>query len=430
MKPIIVTISIAAIFSSCNTNKKGIVDVHFIDSLISNYQQPTEYRQNTAELVFWKNRIDPNNPGIVNEMKYASALAGKFHLYGNIRDMQTADNILLNIDTLFKQKEAAPNLSLVSHYITQHRFHDAYNYFQKAKAIGIKKYESYTTSFDINFELGNYTNAYMDLQAIKAENDYGYQFRLAKWEHYKGNMDGAIQAMLKAAALSGTNITLEQAALSNLADLYLHNSELNKANAYYMQSVKLSAVDLHSLMGIGWLSLVHDGNDTLAEKIFRFVQTKTQSPDPLLKMIQIAEARKDIVSAKKYADQFITKVNDSLYGNMYHKYLIDIYTSTLNDPAKAEQIAVDELKNRNTPQTNAWYAYALLMNNKKVEAYKIYEQSISGKPLEGLELYWMGKLMSGLGKKYNANEFYKEAYKNRYDLGINKIKDIEKALNQ
>ena len=51
-----------------------------------------------------------------------------------------------------------------------------------------------------------------------------------------------------------------------------------------------------------------------------------------------------------------------------------------------------------------------------------------GKPIEGLELYYMGRMMEGLDKKYNATEFYKVAWKNRYDLSPSKQKYLEETL--
>jgi hypothetical protein len=350
---------------------------------------------------------------------------GRFHLTGDINDVKAADSILKKVDTHFNHKESSPNLSLAGHYILEHRFTDAASALQKAKSIGLKKYDLHAASFDVNLELGQYLDANSNLYAIRAENDYGFKFRQSKWQHYKGNMDSAINAMQKAITLSGNDIGLQQAAISNTADLYLHNGELEKANELYMQSIRLSAADLHSIMGIGWIALVHDKNIPQAEKIFRFVQSKTMAPDPLLKLVQTAEAKGDSNAAKQLADLFAGRVSDSLYGNMYNKYLIDLYTGVLNEPSKAENIARKELTNRTTPQTYAWYVYALYRNGKGIDALKIYQQQVSGKPLEGLELYWIGKMMQGLKKGYNAKVYFEEAYKNRYDLSPSKIKYLE-----
>jgi len=123
-------------------------------------------------------------------------------------------------------------------------------------------------------------------------------------------------------------------------------------------------------------------------------------------------------------ENIFSKATDTIYGKMYNKYLIEIYDGILHNPAKAEELARNELNNRATPQTYAWYAYALFESNKKDEAYKIFQSHVSGQPLEGLELYYMGLMMKGLGKGYNAQEFFKAADKNKYDLSP----DMAKAL--
>ena len=71
-----------------------------------------------------------------------------------------------------------------------------------------------------------------------------------------------------------------------------------------------------------------------------------------------------------------------------------------------------------------------LKNNKKDEAYKVFEQYVSGRPLEGLELYYMGKMMRGLDKGYDANAFFQAAEKNKYDLSPDMEKDLEADLEE
>jgi hypothetical protein len=133
---------------------------------------------------------------------------------------------------------------------------------------------------------------------------------------------------------------------------------------------------------------------------------------------------------KKYAQMFADIAGDSIYETMYNKYLIELYTGILYDPAKAEAIAKYEISNRATPQTYAWYAWCLYFNNKKDKASKVYKEHVSGKPLEGIELFWMGKMMKGLGKGYNANEFFKAAEKNRYDLSPSMMKNLDDNLKE
>ena len=429
MKQIFIITLLAIVLASCNTDNNVIVSADFADSLILHYTTPASIRSNEDDIRFWKDRINPDNPGFTNEVKYASALACRFHMTGDIKDILASDSIIHKVDTVYNHKEASPYLSLAEHAILQHQFTNADSLLLKAKAVGLKPYEDLTASFDVDFELGNYNLAESELKKIIAGNDYGYYFRLSKLLHYKGELDSAIVAIQKAIVLAGNDIALRQAAISNTADLYLHNSHPQKAYELYIESIRLNSADLHSIMGIGWIALVHDKNTSLASRIFSFVNSRTKSPDPLFKLIQAADAAGDSSLGNRYARQFEALVTNGSYGNMYNKYLIELYTGILNEPAKAEVIAKRELLNRATPQTNAWYVWTLFFNNKKEEAYTEYKNKVSGKPLEGLELYWMGKMMQGLDKGYNAQQFFKAAWKNRYDLSPGKTNDMEVAFN-
>jgi len=430
LKQIITALALSLLISSCKNEKKIIVSASFADSLISNYSDSMIKRSAEADLQFWKNRIVPSNPGMVNELKYAAALVHRFHLYGDINDVLEADSILHVSDSAFGHKEPSPNMALVRNSILQHRFKTADSLLQAARAAGVKPYESAAAGFDVAFELGNNLVAEAELKKITDPKDYGYNFRHAKLAHYKAEVDTAIAAMHRASFLAEGNIFLQQAALSNEADLNLHSGNLQQANDLYVQSIKLAVTDLHSIMGLGWIALVHDKNDSLAEKIFRFVQSRTKAPDAVFKLIQVADQRGDTIGQKKYALEFIDQATLPAYGNMYNKYVIELYNGILHEPAKAVVLAERELLNRATAQTYAWYVWALYCNNKPAEAAKVYSNYVSGKPLEGLELYWMGKYMQGQDKGYNAGEFFKAAYKNRYDLSPYMVKDLKQQLGK
>jgi hypothetical protein len=412
--------------AGCNREKKQIVSQVFIDSLINHYREPEFARSNDSAMRFWKNRINPKLPGLVSETKYAGTLSSRFHLYGDIQDIKQADSVIQKVESYYNNKEAQANLTLESYSILQHRFKEADSFLVKAKQTGLKKYDLLTASFDIDFELGRYFSAGNALKELKSSSDYGYFFRLSKMNHLNGLLDSSIGAMMQAANLEEGSPYLEQVALANAADLYIHAGDLRQAAELYMKCIRLNSADFHSIMGLGWIALVGDKNDTLAERIFEFVHTKNKLPDALYKLTQMAEARGDTVLEKKWAEAFESRAGDSVYGNMYNKYMVELYTGILHNPLRAEQISKRELDNRATPQTYAWYVWSLFSNNKKNEAYRQFEENVSGRPLEGLEVYWMGKMMQGLGKGYNAQAFYKAAYINKYDLSPGILKDLEK----
>lgn len=428
MKKIVSFLSVILLLSACNHRDKAIVNAVFIDSLITHYSPSALSITSGSNLAFWEKRMDSLPDNYVNGPEYASALSSRFHLYGDIHDLLKADSLMNRSNEANQEKEPGIFRTLVSFAMLQHRFQQADTFLQKAIKIEGHSLPNTFSEFDVAFELGQYPKAKGLLQSLKAGNSYGYFFRRSKYEHYDGSLDTSIACMMQAAEKAGNSKYLKQVALSNAADLCIHKGRIDDAYNLYVQSIKLDATDFHSIMGIGWIALVHDNNEALAEKIFQFVHDHNRLPDALLKLEQAAEAGNDSIIQKKYADEFDTKANDSVYGKMYSKYLVDLYTGILRQPAKAVALALQETANRPTPQSFAWYAWSLFCNNEQEKAYTVFKSLVSGKPLEGLELYYMGKMMQGLNKGYNAQQFFEAAYKNRYDLSPAKQKDLEKNL--
>lgn len=428
MKYIFIPVLFLVVTASCNRGNKQIVDPVYIDSLIKNYSPSETAKMNEGDLAFWKRKMDSLPDNFVNGPKYASALALRFRLFGNINDLLKADSLIQQSNIANNGKEDGILYTLANLATLQHHFKESYDYAQKGINAGDNKYGGKMSLFDATFELGQYDVAGTIIKTIKPDNTYPYYFRRSKYEHFNSSLDTAIAYMMKATEKSLGNKYLEQAALSNAADLYIHKGDLNKSYALFKKSIDIDAADFHSIMGIGWIALVHDKNDSLAARIFEFVHAHLLSPDPLLKLMYVAQSMRDSVNEKRLAVEFAKQATQSTYGQMYTKYLIEIYTGILNNPQKAADLAKIETENRPTPQTYAWYAWSLLKNNEKEKAVSVFSQFVSGKPLEGLELYYMGKLMQDLGKGYNAQEFFKAAYANRYDLSATQVNDLEKSM--
>ena len=429
MKPLIpLALFVFCSILSCKNTGKPIADVAFADSLIAHYQESGIEKLVKGDMDFWKKRLETEPGSYTALSRYAGGLVQQFHLYGDMTALLGADSILKQLNTEYKEKEAGILRSLSSLNITRHRFKDADLFAQKALAIGSEKYASTLLYFDTQFELGSYILADQALRSCASTNEYGYFFRLSKWKHLQGETDSAVFYMLKAADWSGTSIVLKQTALSNVADLYMHEGELKKANELYVANLKKNAADYHSLQGIGRIALMKDKDTTEAEKIFRFIATKNQLPDALYNMEWVAEQKADTVLQKKSAEDFVMKATDTVYGGMYNKYLVEMYTGILQSPGRALAIAEKEILNRTTPQTYAWLVWTLHKSGQNEKAMEVYKAHVSGKPLEALELYWMGKMMKEMGKNYNANEFFKAANKNFYDLSPEKQRDLKSLL--
>ncbi len=128
-------------------------------------------------MLFWKKGINPKSTGLLNESRYAAALVARFRQFGDIRDVRSADSLLALVNGAYNEKEASPSIALTAYAILQHRFKDADNYLEKARKAGLKKYESLTASFDIDVEMGRYTNGAIYVKQLQPYNDYGYYFR-------------------------------------------------------------------------------------------------------------------------------------------------------------------------------------------------------------------------------------------------------------
>ncbi|HXB08455.1 MAG TPA: hypothetical protein VNW04_15095 [Puia sp.] len=430
MKKLLPVLLLALWLGSCQHEEKILVNPLSVDSLITHYAAPLMAAQNEVELQFWKSRINPARPGYLNESRYAACLNMAFRLSGEIDSLQKADSILLALDRNFNHREASADLALVAHCISEHRFREADSLLGKAKQLGLRPYESHTVSFDVAFELGNYFQAKTELNAIRSPDDFGYYFRQSRLDHLNGRLDSAIADMDRALSLAGTSDYLKGAAQSNAGDLYLHAEDPARARDAYFSCIRRNNADFHSWMGLGWIALVHDGDARMADTLFRFVQAKNPLPDPLFRLEQVAEAGGDSGLQVRYALEFTREATRPVYGGMYNKYLIQLFTGILHDPAAAEALAGAELKNRATPQTYAWYVWALFVRGKKDQAYALFQQRVSGKPLEALELFWMGRLMEGLGKNYNAREFFKAAARSRYDLDPADAIYVQKKLEE
>ncbi len=428
MKCIPWTLLLIILASSCRHSPGTIIEQAFTDSLISHYHPSAAMQTADSNLAFWERRMKALPDNYVNGPEYASALSSRFRLYGDIKDLVKADSLLKRSNQANQEKEPGIFRSMASFALLQHQFPQADSFLKRAVQIDGHSAANTYLAFDVAFETGQYAKAKSLLKSLEKDQSYGYFFRRSKYEHYDGSLDSSIHYMMLAAKKGSDNKYLLQTALSNAADLNIHKGNLSAAYKLYCQSIRLDGSDLHSIMGVGWIALVHDKNDSLAEKIFNLVRNHTYAPDVLLKLEQVAEARRDTAMEEKYASEFAAVASDRLYGKMYSKYLIDLYTDVLKAPAKAVELAEQDTYNRPTPQVYAWYAWALFCNGEKDKAYEIFKGYVSQKPLEGLELYYIGKMMQGMNKGYNAQQFFKAAWKNRYDLSPAKVKDLEKNL--
>jgi tetratricopeptide (TPR) repeat protein len=229
--------------------------------------------------------------------------------------------------------------------------------------------------------------------------------------------------MQQAVQQSGNSRILRQSAEGNLADLYLHDGQTRRAASLYQAILSDNPAEAHAWKGLARIVLLRDHDPLLADTILLSYARHYALPDPWYDRISVAEERKDTAQAREYAAFFAEKAGDSVYGNMYNRYLIDVYTGLLHQPQKALALAEKEMQGRATPQTWCWLAWAQHCAGMDATAKETYRLHVSGKPLEAPELYQMGMLMKETGRDGQATAYFKAALQNRYDLSPFKVSD-------
>lgn len=140
------------VFYSCRQNQP-VITKSFADSLISNYQPSGFAVTNQKDLVFWQGRVKSQPQSFVNLEKYASALATRFHIYGNIYDLKLADSIMEHLSA--KYKEPGYLLTLAGYKMLQHEFRQAKAIIDSVIEMKAENYAAQMMLFDAGFELGD-----------------------------------------------------------------------------------------------------------------------------------------------------------------------------------------------------------------------------------------------------------------------------------
>jgi len=128
------------LLSACQKKESTIVQQSFIDSLIQHYSLSKAELTNRDDLIFWQKRMDSLPESFSSGPKYASALAARFRLYGDIHDLLKADSLIKESNIANQEKEGDIFLSMAGFAIQQHQFNQAATFVDKAKKISATKY--------------------------------------------------------------------------------------------------------------------------------------------------------------------------------------------------------------------------------------------------------------------------------------------------
>lgn len=421
---IIYTIAFAVCLTSCSEEK--VVDKQEVFSFLKDLSINNKHGGLDTEIAFWSAKLDSDTGNFV----YASELAGLhlavFHLNGDIKSLHRADSLMVrSAEALnFTDPEMLQALSQLS--ITRHDFSKAFALNEQAKKSAASPFIYSLIRFDTDMELGRYGDAEKRLNTIADKNSFHYLIRKAKQQDHLGDLEGAIKLMETAfenVEASG-DPGLYSWTLSNLGDMYGHAGRVQDAYDAYVSVLQKDPGYLYALKGIAWIAYSHDNNAELARTITEFIMKHNSSPDHFLFLAELADYEGKQGLKDQLQASFIDQVSQTQYGNMYNKYLIELFSDDLARIDEALMIAEKEVHARPTPETFSWLAWVHFKKGHLAEAANLFQNHVSGKTGEPEPLLKGYYMLSKSGKNKEANALRSSSVDAAFELGPVAIREI------
>lgn len=405
------------------------------DTIISqkDYNKYLEIKDNKSrdfaqsEIDFWQKKYDK----APNQTSYLSLLASNysklFENTGNIKYLYKVEELLLQVNKEYHYAGVAPIRSLGRNYISQHRFREALVLAYKALAIGEGMKETQKLLFDVNMELGNYTDAEKNLKFLTDSSDFDYLIRASKWNDHLGDLKTAISLMEKAKdiAITYDNKSLKIWTFSNLGDLNGHAGNIQTSYDYYLKTLEIEPNNSYALKGIAWIAFSHEKDTQEATRIIDNISKRHHTPDFYLLKAQIAEYENDFLSKKVNLAAYFNMLNTINYGAMYNKYNTLIYADDKNTATKALEIAKIEIDHRPTPDSYDLLAWSYYNLGDSKKALAIEEEYVVGKSFEPKLNYHLATIYKANNLTAKIAPIKEELLKSTFELGPN----LEKKIN-
>lgn len=382
-----------------------------------------------AEIDFWQKKYDK----APNQTSYLSLLAANysklFENTGNVKYLYKVESLLLQVNKEYHYETVGPIRSLGRNYISQHRFREALVLANKALAIGEGMKETQKLLFDVNMELGNYTEAEKNLAYITDKTDFDYCIRISKWNDHLGDLKTAISFMEKAKqiAIDNDNKSLKIWTYSNLGDLNGHAGNIKTSYDYYLKTLAIEPNNSYALKGIAWIAFSHERDTKEALRIIDNISKRHHTPDFYLLKAQIAEYDNDAAMKNQNLKDYFNMLSTIDYGAMYNKYNTLIYADEKETASKALEIAKVEIDHRPTPDSYDLLAWSYYNLGDAKKALEIEQQYVVGKSFEPKLNYHLATIYKANNLTAKIAPIKEELLKSAFELGPNlesKIKSL------
>ncbi|WP_435313680.1 tetratricopeptide repeat protein [Cellulophaga fucicola] len=423
MKKIALFLLILSIVSCNLTSNPTITDSQDYNAYLKIEAKKTTSRK--YEL--WNSKIKPDSMQLTSFGIVAQEYNRYFKNTGKIEYLKKAEQSLVKAVEIAAVGKAGYYRSLARTYISEHRFKEALEMAMKAQKMGSGVEETQGLLFDVYMELGNYTEAENNLNLLKDKNSFGYLIRIAKWKDYKGDLNATIAYMEKAKKLA--EMTNDEAlkvwSYTNIADYYGHAGRIEDSYKYYLKSLELEPHNAYAKKGIAWIVFSYERNPEEALRILNAITKNYNSPDYYLLKTEIAEYQGNNKEKLVNMDKYVKAVNNPAYGAMYNSYNVNFYLDYTDLYTKALEIAEQEIKNRETPESYMLLASSLYKKGDLANAVQIITEHIDGKTFEPHILYNVAEIYKAVGNTQKVKELKQELSGAIYELGPNMESKIE-----
>ena len=423
MKKIALFLLILSIVSCNLTSNPTITDSQDYNAYLKIEAKKTTSRK--YEL--WNSKIKPDSMQLTSFGIVAQEYNRYFKNTGKIEYLKKAEQSLVKAVEIAAVGKAGYYRSLARTYISEHRFKEALEMAMKAQKMGSGVEDTKALLFDVYMELGNYTEAENKLILLKDKNSFGYLIRIAKWKDYKGDLNATIAYMEKAKKLA--EMTNDEAlkvwSYTNIADYYGHAGRIEDSYKYYLKSLELEPHNAYAKKGIAWIVFSYERNPEEALRILNAITKNYNSPDYYLLKTEIAEYQGNNKEKLVNMDKYVKAVNNPAYGAMYNSYNVNFYLDYTDLYTKALEIAEQEIKNRETPESYMLLASSLYKKGDLANAVQIITEHIDGKTFEPHILYNVAEIYKAVGNTQKVKELKQELSGAIYELGPNMESKIE-----
>jgi tetratricopeptide (TPR) repeat protein len=380
------------------------------------------------DLAFWESRLEKRGMHAVDILQTAKAHLRLFGITGAVDQLLWADSLFRISSERVGHKDPDLLHTMAQTAITRHQFSTAFMYVEQASAVAGDPYVDRLVAFDTDMELGHFRTASARLQSIATKNTFDYLLRKAKLEDHRGNLSAAITLMEEATDKVKNNRPLYCWALSNLGDMYGHAGRIKDSYASYLAVLKTDPGYVYAWKGMAWIAFSHDRNTADAKRILQYISSQTSMPDIYLTLAEIAAWEGNKEESRRFEKQFLKIVTAPLYGDMYNKYLIDLFTGSFPDFERARQLAEKETTSRSTPETWSWLAWVLYHQGETEEAWAIMNNHVVDRTFEPEIQYKTAQVMIANGMKEDGKKLLKTCLESTFELGPVTEKNIRLQL--